>query len=286
VNMPTAFCPGHVTCFFSPGKEADSIPTTGSRGVGIRTTLGATVTVDEVAGSRITVIMDGKEQDCPVTCIALRDISGDRGLEVVVENGLPVSQGFGMSAAGAVAAALCAASIAGVPEEHAWSAAHHADIAGGGGLGDVSALHCNADVPLRVEQGLPPAGKVASTGVRFPVLTLAVVGGKVSTGAVLGLPERRRRIASAGSEALESFGGTKDSLFEQSRRFSLAAGVESPEVAEAIGILGRGRHRAGMCMLGNSVFTDAPYLMVKDALPDAQVFSAMSTSEPARIIRS
>ncbi len=283
--MPTAFCPGHITCFFSPGEVTD-IPHTGSRGVGIRTTLGTKVTLTEVSGNRIAAYMDGKEASCPITCAAVRELLPDRGLEVVIENDLPVSQGFGMSASGAVAAALCAASVAGLPEQRAWEAAHKADIRGGGGLGDVSALYCTADVPVRGEQGLPPAGIVVSSRVRFPVLTLAVVGGSVSTGNVLSDPGRRERIASAGRSALESFAGTKDSLFEQSRIFSRAAGIESSEVSGAMKLLDRGRHRAGMCMLGNSIFTDAPYLMVKDAFPDAEVFAAMSTAEPARLIRN
>ena len=283
--MPAAYCPGHITCLFSPGKSSGDHDSRGSRGVGIRLSAGARVTVKEVSGSKVDVIMDGKPSDAPITRAVLDSILPGRGLEVTVENGLPVSQGFGMSAAGAIATALCAAEIAGVSEDTAWSAAHRAEIDCGGGLGDVSALRCPADVPERVTEGLPPVGEVVGTGVRFPVLTVAVLGPKMPTGGVLADRLKREKIVSAYAGCREMFRGDRQSLMDASIRFSDLAGVESKEVSDAIRTLRSGNRKAAMCMLGNSIFSDAPMLMVKDALPDAEVISLMSTSERARLIR-
>ena len=283
--MPTAFCPGHITCFFAPGRTDGDLLSRGSRGVGIRTTLGATVELNETSGSKVDVIIDGVSSNAPVTRAVLEELLPGRGVEVVVTDGLPVSQGFGMSAAGAVAAALCAVEVAGLPEARAWEAAHKAEIIGGGGLGDVSALSLPAHVPVRDAEGLPPHGCVTDSGVSFSVLSVAVIGPKMHTGQVLSDPERRRRIAEAGESSMRVFNGTRSSLFEQSNRFSSVAGVEAPELTSAIRTLHEGHRRAAMCMLGNSLFTDSPVIMVKDALPDAEVFSTMSTSEPARIIK-
>ena len=283
--MPTAFCPGHITCFFAPGRTDGDLLCRGSRGVGIRTTLGATVELNETSGSKVDVTIDGASSDAPVTRHVLEELLPGRGVEVVVTNGLPVSQGFGMSAAGAVAAALCATEVAGLPEARAWEAAHKAEIIGGGGLGDVSALSLPAHVPVRESEGLPPHGRVTCSCTSFSVLSVAVIGPKMHTGQVLSDPERRRRITDAGESSMRVFNGTRASLFEQSNRFSSVAGVEAPELTSAIRTLHEGHRRAAMCMLGNSLFTDSPVIMVRDALPDADVFSMMSTSEPARVVK-
>ncbi len=282
--MPKAFCPGHITCLFSPGNTVGDMLCRGSRGIGIRVTLGATVKLSEVSGKEVSVVIDGSPSDAPVTRSVLEMLLPGRGLEAEVSNGLPVGQGFGMSAAGAIAAALCAADIAGLPEDDAWAAAHGAEIANGGGLGDVSALRICSDVPERVTEGLPPHGEVRGTGLRFPVLTVAVLGPKMNTGTVLSDPANRTGLISAYGDARRMFTGSRPSLFAASGYFSKRSGVESPEVSAAISKMASDNRRAAMCMLGNSIFSDAPYLMVKDAFPDADVRPLMSTSESARLL--
>jgi len=282
--MTRAYCPGHITCLFSPGTTEGDMLLRGSRGVGIRLSAGATVRVREVSGKDVSVTIDGQPSDAPVTRSVLEELLPGRGLEADVVNGLPVGQGFGMSAAGAIAAALCAAEIAGISADDAWSAAHRAEIVNGGGLGDVSALRCLSDVPERVTEGLPPAGEVRGTGLRFPVLTVAVLGPKMHTGSVLSDSARRCALMDSYDRARRLFSGSRPSLFDASNEFSRAAGVESPDVSEAIQRLRDGNRRAAMCMLGNSIFSDAPYLMVKDAFPDADVRPLMSTAEAARLL--
>jgi len=282
--MTRAYCPGHITCLFSPGRTFGDMVLRGSRGIGIRLSAGTTVRLTEVPGKDVTVFLDGVESDAPVTRSVLEELLPGRGLEADVVNGLPIGQGFGMSAAGAVAAALCAADIAGLSEDDAWSAAHRAEIENGGGLGDVSAIRCTSDVPERVTEGLPPHGEVRGTGLRFPVLTVAVLGPKMHTGSVLSDPVRVAALAGSYDRARGLFHGSRPSLFEASNAFSVAAGVESPDVSSAIERLRSGNRRAAMCMLGNSIFSDAPYLMVKDAFPDADVHPLMSTAEAARLL--
>ena len=102
--MITAFCPGHITCFFHPIRSYDPM-SAGSRGVGIKLSKGAKVTLDERSDDRIITTMDGREMDCRITKLAVKDIDPSRGYDVTIENDLPVGQGFGMSAAGSIAAA-------------------------------------------------------------------------------------------------------------------------------------------------------------------------------------
>ena len=285
--MFQAFCPGHITCFFRPSRAGGDILSRGSAGAGIRISLGSEVTLEERTDGRIRVTVDGTEGPAPVTEYVLSQMLPGRGFDVTVSNGVPCGEGFGMSASGAIAAAMCAADILAEGMPKVYRTAHAADITGGGGLGDVSAISCLAHQPVRVSPGLPPRGRVIGTGIVFGELTLAVLGPKMHTGKVLGDRETFDSIASAGEKAMAEFLGdpSEDALFRISNAFSAEAGVESPEVSAAVSELRRKGIRSAMCMLGNSIFADAPADAVEDVLGDAEVYSCRSTDEPPRIIR-
>lgn len=286
--MVAAFCPGHITCFFQPSepKGADLLAR-GSRGAGIRISAGSEVVMEERPDDRVTVTIDGAENAAPVTRHVLSQMLPGRGFDIIVSNDVPTGEGFGMSASGAIAAAMCAASVLGGDIEDVYENAHRAEILGGGGLGDVSAISSLAHLPVRVSAGLPPKGRVIDAGFSFDRLTLAVLGPKMNTGRILGDPRNYNAIVSAGAAAMERFlkYSDRESLFAISNIFSSLTGVESPEVSEAIKDLGARGIRAGMCMLGNSIFADAPADEVASVLGDAAVFECRSTDEPPRLTR-
>ncbi|MDD4222034.1 MAG: pantothenate kinase [Methanomethylophilus sp.] len=288
--MPTAFCPGHLTCFFQPAGPTDgNYAARGSRGAGIRISLGATVTVSERSDRTVKVVIDGTESSAPVTKEVLRLLLPERGLDVDVTDQIPCGQGFGLSAAGAVAAAFCASEMADLNEDDAFRAAHRADIVGGGGLGDVAALQCLADQPVRETPGLPPLGKVTGTGLIFRRLTLAVLGPKMNTGTVLGDSDRRSLIERVGKETVNAFlaAPTHEALFRLANQFSVLTMVESPAVADAVRRLRGQGIRAGMCMLGNSIFADAGLDEVREVLAaDVPMWECRSTASPAKLIRT
>lgn len=284
--MTAAFCPGHITCFFAPaGGTGEDILSKGSLGAGIRITLGADVEVTERSDTKTIVTIDGAVSEAPVTRSVLSQMAPGRGFDVTVMNGLPCGEGFGISAAGAIAAAFCLAEAFERPPKDAFEAAHRAEIYGGGGLGDVSALYCLEHQPVRIKAGLPPRGTVIGTGVSFPHLTLAVLGPKMNTGSVLSDPARRAAIVSAGKDAVEEYlkAPSKEALYRISNRFSAGSGIEHTAVSEAIAALGERGYGAGMCMLGNSIFTDAPSDIVEEVCPGADVFGCASTDAPAFI---
>jgi pantoate kinase len=284
--MTSAFCPAHITCFFSPVLSGNVLEK-GSRGAGIRLRRGTTVHLDEIRGST-KVRIDGKTADARVTRHVLGHMAPDRSFDAVVECGLPVGQGFGMSASGAVAVALCLSEVTGKSRKEAFKAAHTAEVICGGGLGDVAGLMHEGDVPIRATAGMPPFGSVTDRGITFERITLIVLGRKLSTAGVLGDAERMKRICGAGDAAVDGFSerGTKDLLFELSGRFSSETGIMGPAVADAVKTMEKNGIRASMCMLGNSVFTDATEEEVRDAIGDrGRIFLTSSTGEPARIIR-
>ncbi len=203
--MVSAFCPGHITCFFAPaGDPSDDILHRGSIGAGIRTSLGTRVEIAERSGG-IRMVMDGQEADLPVTRDVIECMAPGRGLDITIENDLPCGEGFGMSASGAIAVAIALSEMVGSDVQDAFEKAHAAEIRGGGGLGDVSAIQCLAHQPVRVRQGIAPYGETVGTGVRFDNLTLAVLGSKMNTGKVLSDPGTFSVIQDAGRRAVSQY---------------------------------------------------------------------------------
>ncbi|MDD2779052.1 MAG: pantothenate kinase [Candidatus Methanomethylophilaceae archaeon] len=271
--MTEAFCPGHITLFFSPRRTGD-ILRSGSVGAGIKTALGANVAVEERRDSRISVSLDGADSDAPVTAAAVAALAPGRGFDISIECGLPVSQGFGMSAAGTIAAGTCVCDIVGRDPYEAFPAAHIAEIENGGGLGDVAAIMCQGHQPTRESAGLPPHGKVTDSGLSFD-LTIAVVGPPISTARVLSDPLTEARIKGSGDRCLRSYvnNRTESSLFALAREFSRAAGLESAAVTEALSLL---PGRSAMCMLGYSIITTASAEEVRALLPKAEIYGSAS----------
>ena len=285
--MTRAFCPGHVSCIFQPSRSPE-IASTGSCGVGIRLGLGAHAKVLPRSG-RTAVCIDGAPSEAPVTRLAAEILAPGKGFLIEIENDIPVSQGFGMSAAGAVAAALCIADIEGRSREEAMMAAHEADIRGGGGMGDVAAIAGDVPVPVRKAPGMPPWGVVEDAGIDLGRVSLLVLGPKMATGSVLSDPVRFESICEAAGSAMKRFleGPSADSLYRLSNEFSEEAGVEGQQVSEALSALRSRGFRAGMYMLGNSVFTDAPLMEARRLLgPRTKGFSCAPCGEPARIVRT
>lgn len=283
--MISAFCPGHITCFFRPVYNEDILKR-GSKGAGIRTSAGTIVGMEEISG-RTRIYLNSKESDAKITRRVLEKIAPGRNFEISAECQLPMGQGFGMSASGAIAAGLCAAAIADRDRQDAFTAAHIAEIECGGGLGDVAALMHGGDVPIRLKEGIPPYGSVTDPGIVFDELTIVVLGPKLSTADVLSDKIRTQRICEAGDQAVSAFqkDASKDGLFSISDIFSKGSGVMGDQVQNVIAKLWDNGIRASMCMLGNSIFTDSPKKDVVDVLGDVDVIETSSTNRLPDIIR-
>ncbi|MGQ0535553.1 MAG: pantoate kinase [Methanobacteriota archaeon] len=258
-----AFCPGHITGFFSIHDDAPDPERKGSRGAGFSVDLGATshVALSAAPAPEIHVFIDGEPaRDAATTRRAVELLLGRSPVSAKVrtELDLPVSQGFGMSAAGALSAALAVAKAAGLGRSEALRAAHVAEVERRTGLGDVAGAWTGG-VEIRRRPGLPPWGAVEKVAADAEIV-LCVVGEPVATPRVLSDPVRRKRIRDAGDEALALLlqRPTLPELVRLSADFARRTGLASDAVLDALAAVEGAGGAASMSMLGNSVFALGP----------------------------
>jgi pantoate kinase len=271
--MVTAFCPGHITGFFQICEHKDPMRS-GSRGGGLCVSLGATSSVRmEEGNGEVIVTIDGKEQKAPVTVDAVSRIILDRKMDVYVDTklDLPIGQGFGTSAAGALSAAHAAAELLELPFRVALRAAHEAELANRTGLGDVAALS-RGGLTFRRKEGLPPFGLIDRINAE-PEVVLCVIGSPLSTHDILADQGRRKLVNEVGKDCVKrmSLSPTLATLMRLSREFMIRTGLATGDVEEAVRAA-EDYGPASMAMLGNSVFA------VGHVRDQDRVLSEMGTS--------
>src|SRR6266571_5386640 len=142
VSEGEAFCPGHVTAFFDVVEDPDARKK-GSRGAGLCLGLGVhtVARVREAPRPSIDILVNGRRDTADVTRKVAEKILGGGSQEVKIlsESPLPVSQGFGVSAAAALSTALALddALGRGTPRAELVAIAHETEVECGTGLGDV-----------------------------------------------------------------------------------------------------------------------------------------------------
>jgi len=173
-------------------------------------------------------------------------------LTVELRHELPIGQGFGTSAAGALATALAVGSLSGQPRKKAVEVAHLADLFGGGGLGGVAAI-LGGGLELRTRPGIPPFGHVIHRPFS-PALIIGVVGRPIPSPSVLRDGAVLRRIVAA-SQGWQRLGRspTVRGFFRMSERFTDRAGLVSADVSRTVAALRRRGAFACQAMFGQSV---------------------------------
>jgi pantoate kinase len=225
-------------------------------GAGIVLELGAWAEAHFFPGSRSRVrVIAGGHGPWPITeDVALRLAPEEPGsLTVHVAHALPIGQGFGMSAAGALATALAVGALSGRPRSQSAATAHLSDLFGGGGLGGVAAI-LGGGLEVRTRAGVPPFGRVVHRPFRSPIL-VGVVGRPIPSPSVLWDPKAIQRItrAAEGWEEL-AVNPTPERFFRRSERFTDLAGLASPAVNRAVTALRRRDAYSAQAMFGQSFF--------------------------------
>ncbi|MGQ9582342.1 MAG: pantoate kinase [Thermoplasmatota archaeon] len=273
-RVASAFCPGHVTGFFRICDSPRDALRRGSMGAGVCLSLGALsrVEVRDSGRRRVTVFLNDRKEPAGTTELALRRLLGTRQLEVEArsELQLPVSQGLGMSAAGALSASIALASALRLPctLATAASAAHCAEVAEGTGLGDVAA-QMRGGWEVRLRPGLPPHGLVDRVVAPERGVVVCVTGPPIKTTGMLRDPATRRAINRAGTGCMERFleAPTLERLFELSLRFARSTGLVSRESLELAGaVAAKGVGLASVSMIGNSVFAVGDVAAIREMM--------------------
>lgn len=284
-----AFAPGHISAFFEPVYVQGDMDRSGSRGAGVAVSLGAVshVIVSPALQHMISVHINGKPASAPVTKMALNYLIGDTSLSISVTTmiDLPVSQGFGMSAAGALSASLALCDLLNIPCQNAVRAAHYAEIQSHTGLGDVIASSFGG-IEIRRKAGLPPWGILEHIPGKFE-LVLCVIGKKIETKKILTDAAKLHEIASYGRYCTKKLlqKPTLEHLFSLGWEFTQKINVADKTVIQAI--TSANRHgMASMCMLGNSVFAvgDTP-MLCKTLSRFGKIFCCTVDEQGARVLQ-
>ena len=301
-----AFCPGHVTGLFEI-HDADPDPLRrGSRGAGFSLSQGVLtyVEIEPAESLAIEVFVDKERAEAPVTrealTLLLREAVRDgkvplnkdapKGSKARIrvrawsDVHLPVSQGFGMSAAGALSASLALARCLRMGRSEALRAAHAADVTQRGGLGDVVGASVGG-FEIRTAPGIPPYGATTAF-VGYGDAVVCVVGGRLETKSVLSDPARRAAINASGAKRLAELlkAPTLETFLAKSQEFARESGLLTPELERGI-LAAKPYGHASMSMLGNSLFAFGNVPRLVDALaPHGEVRVVPVSEAGARLV--
>ena len=258
VSEGEAFCPGHATAFFEVHEDPDP-RAKGSRGAGLSLSLGVRTVarVREATRSSLDIIVNERRQKAEVTQRVVEKLTGPRSLEIKIlsETPLPVSQGFGVSAAAALSTALALdeALGGGLPRDELVAISHETEVECGTGLGDVVPASVGG-MDLRWKPGAPGYGEVRTFPVQADLL-LAVLGPEIPTRSILRDAPKVAAINRVGGALVDEFSRSPsfERLFDLGNRFAEETGLANRTMLEVIRA-SRMFGRATMAMLGNSLF--------------------------------
>ncbi|HUR62772.1 MAG TPA: hypothetical protein VM286_10490 [Candidatus Thermoplasmatota archaeon] len=258
--MRHAFAPGHVSGLFAVHDEAEDPLQRGSRGAGWSLARGATATATAAAATQVRI--GGQASSAPVTRDALRRMVPGRHFHVDLRLDLPVGQGFGMSAAGTLAACLAVAAVADIDPEDALQATHAAEVSAGTGLGDAVGSWFGSG-ELRIRAGCPPHGWAMRVdppeGTEF---LFCVAGPGIATPTIVRDETWKRRTRELGDAAVDRIvaagrGLAWERILAESAAFTQGLGLLSEPLQRAADAL-PGGVVWGQCMLGTSLWVTGP----------------------------
>ncbi len=265
----TAFAPGNVSGVFKIVRDDDP-RRMHALGMGFTVSQGVTATVTEApATDPITeVAFNGEVFDFPTVRHVVESLA-PRPVRVTLESPLPLSGGFGLSGASALATAYALDAGLGLGlDEHAIGMhAHVAEVTHLTGLGDVCGQFHGGCLAKTV-----PGDPLAA--VALPVAEPAVFYryfSPIRTREIIGDPEHAARINAAADGALaeiDALGGAGVADFGAyvavAKRFSIESGLlRHPEVRRLIAEVEADGGAASMIMLGNAVFATTAFAGAK-----------------------
>ena len=256
-----AFAPGNVSCVFKIVPHDDPARMH-SLGMGFTVSDGVTATVARSEASRVT--FNDREFDFPTVRSVIDELTTSP-IEVTLSSKLPISGGFGLSGASALATAFAINELLDLDHTEAelGLVAHVAEVKNLTGLGDVGGQFHGGCLVKLVEGD--PLGAIPLPVPEQPVYYRYFSA--IHTKSVIGNAEQRKRIneaanaALAALERLKNAGETSfDAYIVVAKTFSEASGLLADRaVRETIEEIEAAGGRASMIMLGNAVFSSSPF---------------------------
>ncbi len=281
-----AFCPAHITGFFTVSENHSDPERVGSRGAGFSVNLGAHARVD-VGGTGWKITVNGRRRSFLLVEKVVRYFAP--GGKVDITTDVPFSQGLGMSGACALASGLAVCEETGHTREEAVREAHKAEVFCRTGLGDVIAQSIGG-FEIRLKEGLPPHGEIRKLELDRELL-IAVLGKPLMTPDVLNDAVLTEWVNMIGGECMNEFIDDTgfDNFLDISHRFARETEFIKGPVVRAF-TEAKDHGKGSMCMIGNSVFftgnINRLYEIFSDLTGHRNVFIVRIDNRGARLIDS
>lgn len=234
-----AFAPASVTAVFAPNEAG-----TRTRGASVALAHGVTVSVEDVAESRVTIRGEPASFDPVFRVLDRLGVAA----HVDVRPEVPIGAGFGSSGAATLATALAANALFGLGHvrEELVEQSRAAEVAAGTGLGDVYVQDTGG---LRYDLGNGRERVATDGAVEYASY------GSLSTEDALDDEAMMATVRREGSAVLDSFPNppTLETVIERSWPFARTLGLPTPQVVDDVARVEKAGGAATMAMLGESV---------------------------------
>lgn len=275
------FVPGHITGFFQIIDHPNPLYK-GSRGAGVVLNKGILTKLKIKDGAEdVQVKINGKSdpKNASITYKTIDLIKNrfkleDKKINITHEFQVPISTGFGTSAACALGTSLAITKTLNLPLtfNKAASIAHLAEIEMKSGLGDVMA-EITGGIVLRLKEGSPGIGmadKIIEKNSDDEVFIISKTLGEIETSKIIEDPYYKKRINQTGRKLLDELIKTPNlkTFIKLSRKFAIETSLMNSELQDLVEILAEETMGASMAMLGNTAFaiSKTPDTSVEDVL--------------------
>ncbi|MFW9855676.1 MAG: pantoate kinase [Candidatus Thorarchaeota archaeon] len=201
----------HLTGLFAIKDGSDEILSRGSIGAGVCIDRGTVTTVTKQDHSSLEIYFNGVKTPLSTATVTKRvlDLLFERnfrhGIQVDHNFGIPISSGFGASAAGALGTAFAANEVydLGFSRIKLFQIAHLAEIYSNTGLGDVIGLY-QGGAEVRTKPGAPGVGQTITMTNRDNWRMATIHIGHLVTPKILADQDKRKAINLAGEQLIEN----------------------------------------------------------------------------------
>ncbi|UCE14246.1 MAG: hypothetical protein JSV04_03480 [Candidatus Heimdallarchaeota archaeon] len=233
----------HLTGLFEIKDKAENELYRGSRGAGVSISRGVTTTIKCIKSSKIEIFFNGVRKSPSETLVTNKVVelllpqTNRSNLRISHNFEVPLSSGYGASAAGAIGTAFALNTLLelGLPNLELFQVAHKAEVLTKSGLGDVIGLY-QGGLEVRLKEGAPGIGSTIPLK-NSPGWKIATVHfGSLSTSLVLSNPQQRKAVNDAGSELISKLISRPyfDNFIELSAAFTKKVKLWSPQLKKSI----------------------------------------------------